>query len=372
MKTAVSFAIISIFALILAPGCQKQAKQGDSAVNPPAKAPQTQANVQARQPAAKPAETKAQPEPAKPAEIPGQIKFESVVHDFGNIDPNTKNRAEFRFTNVGKGTLKLQPVQVTCGCTVTELTKLEYAPGESGVIKFQYTASKAAGPVTKTMFVPSNDPQNPRVELTLKANIVIQVDYKPQDIKFSMHEQNAGAPPIIITSKDGRPFRIKGFESSSNVVSIDYDPNKTDTKFVIPLKVDTEKLKSTLNGYIRFDITHPGIDVITIPYSTPTEFEARPSAIILRDAKPGQAIEREIWIQNNYNRPFEVDSVSSKSGIIKVLKQEKQDQMVKLVVNVVPPQEQKKLFFTDTLVVKTKDGAEVLINCRGFFSRTAK
>ncbi|UCG49798.1 MAG: DUF1573 domain-containing protein [Phycisphaerales bacterium] len=37
--------------------------------------------------------------------------------------------------------LKITNVKAACGCTVVQLDKREYAPGESGVIKVTYTAA---------------------------------------------------------------------------------------------------------------------------------------------------------------------------------------------------------------------------------------
>jgi hypothetical protein len=41
--------------------------------------------------------------------------------------------------------LKITDVKATCGCTVVQLEKREYAPGESGVIKVTYTAGSTPG-----------------------------------------------------------------------------------------------------------------------------------------------------------------------------------------------------------------------------------
>jgi hypothetical protein len=311
-----------------------------------------------------------------PAPIPQgpapTITFEKTTNNFGDIDPNSRNSTEFKFTNTGKGTLKIGTIQTTCGCTVGTLSKYDYAPGESGAIKVEYHASKMAGPVTKNLFVPSNDPNTPRVELTLKGTIVIKVDVRPDALKLSLFEQNAGAQPVVLASKDGKAFAIKSMESSANVITAKFDPNNYQTHFVIPLTVDTEKLKSNLNGYVRFNITHPSIDMVTVSYSTPTEFETQPSSIILRDAVAGAAIEREIWIKSNYDKDFEIESLASKNGYVKVLKQDKIDHTYKILVSVTAPENKQTMFFSDTLDIKIKGSATLTVNCRGFYARKAK
>ena len=72
-----------------------------------------------------------------------RISFEKTVFDLGEIGQGTKNTCDFRFTNTGRGLLKIGNISRTCGCTVFKLDKNEYAPNETGAIKVIYTAGKS-------------------------------------------------------------------------------------------------------------------------------------------------------------------------------------------------------------------------------------
>jgi len=61
-----------------------------------------------------------------------EISFDKTVSDLGDIGQGTKNTCEFRFTNTGRGLLKIDKLSRTCGCTVFHLDKKEYAPNETG------------------------------------------------------------------------------------------------------------------------------------------------------------------------------------------------------------------------------------------------
>ena len=63
------------------------------------------------------------------------IFFEKTVCDLGEVGQGTKNECEFRFTNTGRGLLKIDKISRTCGCTVFGLDKKQYPPNETGVIK---------------------------------------------------------------------------------------------------------------------------------------------------------------------------------------------------------------------------------------------
>jgi len=67
-----------------------------------------------------------------------RISFEKTVFDLGDVGQGTKNSCEFRFTNTGRGLLKIGNISRTCGCTVFKLDKKEYSPNETGTIKVIY------------------------------------------------------------------------------------------------------------------------------------------------------------------------------------------------------------------------------------------
>jgi len=81
------------------------------------------------------------------------ISFEKTVCDLGDVGQGTKNTCEFRFTNTGRGLLKIGKISRTCGCTVFQLDKKEYAPGETGTIKVIYTAGKSTATTQKSIYM---------------------------------------------------------------------------------------------------------------------------------------------------------------------------------------------------------------------------
>ncbi|MBW8039097.1 MAG: DUF1573 domain-containing protein [Planctomycetes bacterium] len=46
-----------------------------------------------------------------------RVSFEKTVCDLGDVGQGTKNSCEFRFTNTGRGLLKIGKISSTCGCT---------------------------------------------------------------------------------------------------------------------------------------------------------------------------------------------------------------------------------------------------------------
>jgi hypothetical protein len=300
-----------------------------------------------------------------------KIVFENVTHDFGDISPGSKNMCEFKFKNAGDALLRIGKIQSTCGCTVPELNKKEYAPGESGAIKATFHAGRGVGPVTKRLHVPNNDKQNSKVALTIKANIVMKVSYEPRRIKLMLEKENAGCPNITLKSTDGRAFAVKSFTASGSCITAAFDPSKQATEFVLEPKVDIQKLKgySGSAGSIKIGLTHPGATIVTISFTVVPEFQINPNALFLRNVQAGKTEKREAWVINNYGRDFEIESIGSRKGDIRIVSRQKVDKRYKLELEITPPAtEEKSRVFTDYLSVKIKDGPSLTMRCRGLYA----
>ena len=116
-----------------------------------------------------------------------QISFESLIYDLGEVAPGSKNNCEFKFTNTGKAVLNIKDIKNTCGCTVPDLEKKQYAPGESGTIKATITLGQTAGVTQKSLYVLTDDKNNPRIKLTIKAKVVQMVEMEPAELSLSLN-----------------------------------------------------------------------------------------------------------------------------------------------------------------------------------------
>ena len=116
------------------------------------------------------------------------VKFDKVVHDYGEMEQHGDGRCEFKFTNEGKEPLILSNVRSSCGCTVPEWPRQPILPGQSDVIKVKYD-TKRVGMINKSISVYSNASQSP---VTLR-------------IKGKIHAKSAGTLPEKNVDKAGSP-----------------------------------------------------------------------------------------------------------------------------------------------------------------------
>lgn len=128
----------------------------------------------------------AQPAKNKKVKKP-EITFESLVHDYGNIQQGDNGTCEFVFKNTGKADLLLTNCRASCGCTVPTWPKDPIAPGKKAVITVKYNTNRI-GAINKSITVESNAVNN-RVILNIKGN----VSAKPAE---AAPENNSGAVKV--------------------------------------------------------------------------------------------------------------------------------------------------------------------------------
>jgi hypothetical protein len=295
-----------------------------------------------------------------------KIVLENDVHDFGDINPNTEQKCQFHFSNQGQEVLKIEKVQSTCGCTVPDLKKKTYLPGESGTINVTYHPGQRSGQISKHLYILSNDKQNSRAPLTIKANVIQKISYTPKRFKLRLDEENAGVEELTIKSVDGKAFAISKFRIQPECMNIDYDPAVEAEEFVLKPQVDKEKVKDTKNGTITITITHPSQDTISIPFNLLPPFKSDPATLIALKTTPDKPIRKTLYILSNYAEDFEIDSVTTSNDAIKIISEEKLQDKYEIILDIVPPSDiGNKRYFNSKLTVKISGGEELVINCVG-------
>lgn len=101
-----------------------------------------------------------------------EIEFDTTVVDLGEIKLGNSKDAIFHFTNTGNKTLKLRSSRATCGCTIAEIRKIRYEPGEEGALKVIFHAYQNPGPHTNAIQISTNAASRKKVELKVTAFIV--------------------------------------------------------------------------------------------------------------------------------------------------------------------------------------------------------
>lgn len=320
------------------------------------------------QPVQKPAAETTGTEP--PAGDVPVIAVENPVHDFGQMGPGARDKCQFKFKNTGTDILKIERIQSTCGCTVPELEKKEYQPGEEGIVKVSFHAPTAKTKTTKHLYIISNDPETPRSELTVKAEVVVKVEVSPEIMNLRLDEENAGAPNLVVKGLDDREFAIRGVTvSPQEVMKISFDRTKKATEFTLKPVVDKKKLNESNTGVIQIKTDHPQSGTLVVRYHATPEYELSRPRIILQNVTPGAPVVKDVLIRSNYDKDVEIESAVSRKGYMEIENQEKDGKHLQLQVKITPPEQETsaRRYITDELNITLTDGTVLTIRCSGWY-----
>lgn len=117
-----------------------------------------------------------------------QFEFIEDKHDFGTIIEGGPATWEFKFKNVGKDTITLQPtdVRASCGCTTPNWTKDPILPGQMGSVSAQFGSAGRPGVFNKNVTVSYKG-------AVVKMLIIKGVVIKPDTMKYTEAELKKSA-----------------------------------------------------------------------------------------------------------------------------------------------------------------------------------
>jgi hypothetical protein len=148
-------------------------------------------------------------DPAKP-----KIVFKEDAWNFGRAKAGAELIHEFVFSNQGDAPLKIANVETSCGCTAVLLSTKRLEPGQTGKLKVTFATQGYSGEVVKYIYVESDDPVQPRIQLRVSAAI----DVPPQPrIDFDRYSFDAGllvegdelVAPITVYNKGELELRFE-------------------------------------------------------------------------------------------------------------------------------------------------------------------
>jgi len=115
-----------------------------------------------------------------------RIQFKSKVLVFGTMEQNESRTRDFLFRNVGNEDLKVNEIRSSCGCAngKLDISNRVVPPRGTGKIKITFNSKNYIGGVTETIYIHTNDPENSKVQLTLKANVKPPAETPPVRIYF--------------------------------------------------------------------------------------------------------------------------------------------------------------------------------------------
>ncbi|MCX7930225.1 MAG: DUF1573 domain-containing protein [Chlorobi bacterium] len=200
-----------------------------------------------------------------------QPKLEVVggdTYNWGQVKATTNPlKGTLRLKNAGNQSLEIKSVKPSCGCTAAKLDKNVLEPGEVASVDVSLNIGTATGPVTKTVTITTNDPNNETKIVYLRAEVVRAIQLSMPYIAFSdlsLGKQSSAS--ITVKNNSNESIACFGFEANNGLIVV--------PKGKVELKPGEEfQLTATLvpqtegyfNGTVKFSTTHPDYPTIEVP-----------------------------------------------------------------------------------------------------------
>lgn len=101
-----------------------------------------------------------------------KISIRPMVWALGKVSPHRDYKKAFKLCNQGDGLLVLKDIRSTCGCAVTKISTTEVPPHGCVDLEITFNEEPTGIPVTKRIYITSNDLFNEILTLKIKAEVL--------------------------------------------------------------------------------------------------------------------------------------------------------------------------------------------------------
>jgi hypothetical protein len=212
--------------------------------------------------------------PAVPVKKPALVVAQPV-HEAGKVHRGDAIEAVFTLENHGDGDLVIKSADPSCGCTVASFDR-KIAPGATGMVRARVDTGGFAGAISKGVTVLSNDPTNPRVVLTIHADVQADVLLAPTYARIlQVQTQDAAKAQVRLWCEDGTALEIRGVHSPKPWIQAsarraeagELDAGKPAPQWIVEVALTGDAPLGPLGESIGLDTNHPRQPVVELPLS---------------------------------------------------------------------------------------------------------
>lgn len=233
--------------------------------------------------------------------------LEAPIHDFGALEYGEKVVHDFVIYNDGDKSLVLSNVLSSCGCTVIDFDD-SIGPGGTGRLRVELDSREQSGAFAVHVEVETNDLANPRLKMTVKAELEHRVRSRPGYIRYLAYRgsDEGRVSTQTLWSADGGELTITGVESPYAFVATTFRRAREDEliagvdapQWKVETLLGAEAPVGRLNASLVVQVEHPVLDEVRIPlvgFVHPVVV-ARPDDLFFGDVVIGTGVESRLQL----------------------------------------------------------------------------
>jgi len=187
---------------------------------------------------------------------------------FGELYQGDKVTHVFTFSNTGDAPLVIEKVRSSCGCTAAIVSKKTLQPGETGEIKATFDSHRFRGPISKKVYLYSNDPQQKTFEFGLTATVKELLVSTP-------HRISAGPIPVgephsttlELTNQGDTPLTFTEVKAQNELMKVELDRNTLPPggKAQLTVSITPDNARRKISSYVILSTDSPRLPELRIP-----------------------------------------------------------------------------------------------------------
>lgn len=264
------------------------------------------------------------PQAAQNGESNGQPTFELLtpIIDLGTILDTEPATGIIRFRNAGNATLNIPNVGTTCGCTVAELPKHDFDPGESIEIEVEFDPrGKTSGRHEQTVTFNTNDRANPRVAVKVRANVKPLISIEPQQVNLgsvAKHTRKETLISLTGSHEDFEAFHVTLVGEGAKYFNVDIlgtdrleqeGESVARTDILVTLREDAPPGRAQALATIRTNDDRRKLVTVPVGAQVEGDVSINPLRMSLGTLSVGRELEEIVEVRHGRNEPFKITGV---------------------------------------------------------------
>jgi hypothetical protein len=250
----------------------------------------------------------------------GILLFSSRTQDTGEILDTEEHKLSFLFRNTGAGPLTITQTKVSCGCTVPELSKKTYMPGESGTLDVTFDPRGKKGAIARNITIFTDSDTTPSQTIIVRSLVKPVIVVEPMVIPFQPMQKGTTATEEFKVYGRTDDFKVTRATISEpeffDIEVIDMGPTEYQGE-----NMRLSVVKVTVKPNARPDNHRADVTIRTNDERKPVmthsivarvlgDLNTNPVRVTMGRMVVGDAFEREFNVTSKSGTPFKLESVA--------------------------------------------------------------
>lgn len=247
--------------------------------------------------------------------------FKETTVSTGEILDTASSEIAFEFKNTGGEPLEIRLVKPSCGCTVPEMEKKLYAPGETGFLKVTFDPTGKKGAISRNITIYTNSSSKPVHTVFVHSYVKPVIITRPRILAFDVTRKGTSQTQDIKIYGRFPEFKVTRatIQTPENfgieIVDGGQVELEGETLWLQILRVTI--LESAKPDNHRTEITvrtnEPEKPILTLAVVGRVlgDIEVSPIRMTIGRLTVGDTFEREITVKSHSGKPFEITSANA-------------------------------------------------------------